>query len=365
MYGSLFQPVTIGKKTIKNRICFPPVGLSIDAGPDGILDGRKARLYERIADGGAGLITVGYTAVQKDGRHRPEQAGLWCDDQIPAFRRLTDALHARGATVFVQLHHAATRTQDSVSTDKVAPSPIGGLPVRAMTTAEVRQLREDFIAAARRAQLAGFDGVELHAAHGYLLSLFASPLYNHRTDEYGGTPENRVRLQAEIIRGIHRVCGPDFIAGSRIGGNEPGFAEGIAVARQLEQAGADYLSVSFGLDDHYDLSTPYWLPTPWPEGFRGNSVVYAASLIKRQVGVPVIAVRSICTAERGAWLVENGHADLVAYARPMLAEPNFVANIRNGVEPASECLDCPCCRWFTDPRQCPVEKRHGRDPFAQ
>lgn len=360
MYERLFTPIQICGKEIKNRFCFPPVGLNFDSDPNGILDSRKHAMYHQIAQGGAGLIAVGYTAVQKDGRFRPEQAGLWCDDQIPAFRRLTEDLHAYGAVVLVQLHHAGARTLDSISTDKVAPSPISGLPVRAMTTEDIRQLREDFIQAALRAKKAGFDGIELHAAHGYLLSLFASPLYNHRTDEYGGSLQNGVRLQTEIIRGIHQVCGSGFIVGSRIGGNEPTFAEGIAIAKELEQAGADYLSVSFGMDDHYNLSTPYWKPTPWPEGFRGNSVVYAASLIKEQVTIPVIAVRSICTAERGEWLLENGHADIIAYARPMLTNPDFVNNIANGFAPASDCLDCPFCQWFLDPEKCPIVKRNKR-----
>lgn len=364
MYQYLFSPIQIGKKTIKNRFCFPPVGLAIDGDENGILDKRKHGLYQKIAQGGAGLITVGYTAVRKDGRHRPEQAGLWCDDQIPTFRRLANDLHTCDATVFIQLHHAATRTQDSISTDKVAPSTIPGLPVRAMTTQEVHQLRDDFIQAAVRAQKAGFDGVELHAAHGYLLSLFASPLYNHRTDEYGSSLENRIRLQAEIIQGVHQVCGRDFIIGSRIGGNEPTFEEGIAIAKLLEQAGADYLSISFGLDDHYNLSTPYWKPTPWPKDFLGNSVVYAASLIKHQVSIPIIAVRSICTPERGEWLLENDHADLIAYARPMLTNPDFVNNIKNNITPPTECLDCPCCQWFTDPRKCPIERKHHRNLYA-
>lgn len=365
MYKRLFSPIQICNSVIKNRFSFPPVGLAIDADENGIPDIRKHNLYRKIAQGGAGLITVGYTAVQKDGRHRLEQAGLWSDDQIPAFRRLTDDLHCCGATVFIQLHHAATRTQDSVSTDKVAPSEIPGLPVRAMTLQEIHHLRDDFIRAAVRAQKAGFDGIELHAAHGYLLSLFASPLYNHRTDEYGGSLENRIRLQSEIIQGIHQACGNDFIIGSRIGGNEPTFEDGIAIAKLLEQAGADYLSISFGMDDHYNLSTPYWKPTPWPEGFRGNSVVYAASLIKQQVNIPIIAVRSICTVERGEWLLEHGHADIIAYARPMLTNPDFVNNIQNGIEPPTECLDCPCCQWFTDPRNCPIEKKHHRSLYTR
>lgn len=365
MYDTLFSPLQVGCRTVRNRFCFPSVGLPFDADPQtgGPLANRLQQ-YEAVAAGGAGLIVVGITSVQKNARLRTGELGLWEDAQIPLFRPLTEAIHRHGALATVQLHHAGARVQPEVCSDRVAPSPIPSFGARAMTLAEVEQLRDDFVTAARRAQLAGFDGIELHAAHGYLLSLFASPRYNHRTDRYGGSLENRVRLQTEILQGARQVCGPDFILASRIGGNEPTYAEGIEIAQQLEQAGADYISVSFGLDDHYDLDTSYWRPTPAPEWFQGNAVTYGASLVKQAVQVPVVAVRSICTAERGEWLLCNGHADLVAYARPMLTNPDFVNRIREGVEPATECFNCSACRWFAEPADCPIEKKHGRDLYV-
>ena len=325
---------------------------------------NRLRQYEAVAAGGVGLIVVGITAVQKNARLRTGEFGLWEDSQIELFRPLTEAIHRHGALATVQLHHAGARVQPEVCGRRVAPSPVPAYHARAMTHAEVQRLRDDFIAAARRAQQAGFDGVELHAAHGYLLSLFASPRYNHRTDEYGGSLENRVRLQTEILRGAREVCGTDFILASRIGGNEPTYAEGVQIAKLLEQTGADYISVSFGLDDHYGLDTPYWQPTPAPDWFDGNAVTYGASLVRQAVHVPVVAVRSICTADHGEWLLENGHADLIAYARPMLTNPDFVNRIRNGIEPATECLNCNACRWFTDPAACPIEKKHSRDIYT-
>lgn len=362
MNSLLFQPLKIGGSSIKNRFCFPSVGLLKDGDPHtgAPTEGRIAH-YERIAAGGPGLVVVGITAVQKQTRLRPGEFGLWDDIPLPGFRRMTQAIHSHGAVAVVQLHHAGARVQPAVCSERVSPSPIQAFGARAMTLNEVHQLRNDFIAAAMRAQKAGFDGIELHAAHGYLLSLFASPRYNHRQDEYGGSLENRVRLQTEIIKGIRAACGKNFIVASRIGGNEPGYQEGVAIARCLEQAGADYISVSFGLDDHYDLGTHYWKPAPGPNGFWGNSVVYGASLVRRAVKVPVIAVRSIRTAQHGEWLLENGHADMVAYARPMLTDPDFVQRIRQGLEPATHCLDCPACQWFLTPERCPAERRRGRD----
>ena len=362
MESTLFTPLKIGVRTVKNRFCFPSVGLMQDGDPEtgSPTDARTAH-YERIAAGGPGFIVVGITAVQKNARLRRGEFGLWDDAPIEGFARLTSAIHRHGAVTVVQLHHAGARVQPEVCSERVSPSDIPEFGARAMTTEEVRRLRDDFIAAAERAARAGFDGIELHAAHGYLLSLFASPRHNRRADEYGGSLENRVRLQTEIISGIRAVCGGGFIIGSRIGGNEPTYAEGAAIARLLEQAGADYISVSFGLDDHYDVGTRFWTPSPGPEGFWGNCVVYGASVVRRAVKVPVVAVRSICTAEHGAWLVENGHADLVAYARPMLTNPDFVRRIEQGQTPAAECLDCPACQWFLHPERCPVEKRRGHD----
>lgn len=365
MYDALFSPLQIGQRTMKNRFCFPSVGLPYDADPatGGPLPNRLSQ-YEAIAAGGTGLVVVGITSVQKSARLRTGEFGLWNDGQVNLFRPLTEAIHRHGALATVQLHHAGARVAPDISACRVAPSPIPEYGCRAMTQEEICHLRDDFIAAARRAQLAGFDGIELHAAHGYLLSLFASPLYNHRTDLYGGSLENRLRLQTEILQGARQVCGPNFLLASRIGGNEPTYAEGVAAAKLLEAAGADYISVSFGLDDHYDLSTPYWLPSPAPHWFDGNAVTYGASLVKQAVSIPVVAVRSICTAARGEWLLQNGHTDIVAYARPMLTNPDFVSRIKAGIDPATECLNCPQCRWFTDPGKCPVEQRHGRDLYA-
>lgn len=358
----LFQPLKINGKFIKNRICFPSVGLLKDGDPyTGSPTLGRIVHYEQIAAGGPGLVVVGITAVQKHARLRLGEFGLWENGSIPGFRRMVEAIHSHGAMATVQLHHAGARVHPTVYSEKVAPSPIPAFGAREMTLAEIHQLREDFIVAAARAQRAGFDGVELHAAHGYLLSLFASPRYNHRQDEYGGSLENRVRLQTEIIQGIHKVCGAGFIAASRIGGNEPSYQEGVSIAQHLEQAGANYISVSFGLDDHYDLGTSYWKPVAGPDGFIGNGVVYGASLICQAVKVPVIAVRSIRTAQRGEWLLKNGHADMVAYARPMLTNPDFVHRMEQEIEPASECLDCPACKWFATPEQCPVERQHGRN----
>lgn len=362
MFERLFQSITIRNKTIKNRFCCPPYGMDIDAEPDtGIVAERKIRFYEEIARGGTGLIIMGYTAVQKDGRARVCQPGLWDDSQIEPFRGLADRLHKYGAVVIPQLHHGGAKVPTDVCPDIVSPSPIESHGSRAMTLEEVHQLRDDFISAAVRAKKAGLDGVELHAAHCYLLSQFSSPLYNHREDPYGGSLENRMRLQTEIIRGIRAACSDDFIVGARIGGNDPGYEEGIEKARLLEAAGADYLSISFGMDDHYNMDTMYWLPTKGPEGFPYNTVVYSASLIKKAVSIPIIAVRSICTPERGEWLLENGHADLIAYGRPHLTNPDFVSRIQQGTSPATECLDCPACRWFTDPNKCPIMRKYGRD----
>ena len=285
MASLLFTPLALGQTTVKNRFCFPSVGLLQDADPvTGCPTAARTAHYAGIARGGAGLIVVGITSVQQDARLRPGQFGLWDDAPIGGFRRMTQAIHRHGAVTVVQLHHAGARVQPAVCRDRVAPSALPAFGARAMTLDEIYRLREDFIAAAVRAQKAGFDGVELHAAHGYLLSLFASPLYNHRRDAYGGTPENRVRLQAEIIQGIHAACGGAFIVSSRIGGNEPGFAQGVEIARLLEAAGADSLSaVSYthlwaALSMLPHDASGIWMPKP--KKLRADSAKMALGMPK-------------------------------------------------------------------------------------
>ena len=349
----LFEPITIRKTIIKNRIVFPPVVRVGMEAPNGIPGQDRIAHYEQLASNGIGLIILEACCIHPDGRLYPSQLGLWDDDQIEGMSRLVATIHNKGAACVAQIHHGGGKTHPEVNMNPIGPSSYvteGGSQVRQASIEELEAVCTQFIAAAVRAEKAGADGVELHGAHGYLLSEMASPLHNKRSDAYGGPLENRLRLALEIISGIRESTREDFVVGYRMGGTEPTHADGVEIAKLLEAAGVDYLHVSYGIpkpqDEHRHIS----------RNFPYNSVVYGASLVKQAVRVPVIAVNRIDTIERGEWLLQNGHADMVAYARPMLADVDFLKHAMAGEK--SGCIYCnPRCFWFTDSSKCPARRK--------
>jgi 2,4-dienoyl-CoA reductase-like NADH-dependent reductase (Old Yellow Enzyme family) len=222
-----------------------------------------------------------------------------------------------------------------------------GQKARALSHDELVQLREDFINAAERVKKAGFDGIELHGAHGYLLNQFSSPQVNKREDGYGGDISGRLRLAGEIITGIRQRLGSDFIICCRMGGNEPSLEDGVRIAMELERLGVDMLHVSAsGFSENKPAV---------PEGFPYNWIVYCGVEIKRHVSVPVIAVNEIKTPERAAFLIENNLADFAAIGKDLLADPEWANKARES-RSISSCLSCRPCKWFTIPEKCPKHK---------
>lgn len=343
---TLFSPITINGVAIKNRIVMPPMVCFGWAAEDGLMTDKHLKHYEARAKGGTALIILEATAVEKDGRLADTQLGVWSDDHIAGLRELGRRCHAHGAVVLVQIHHAGLKTPLSVTPVAVGPSVSEKVerPARALTIGEIEQIKNEFVSAARRVKEAGLDGVELHGAHGYLLGQFASRVVNHRTDEYGGGLESRMRLTTEIISAIKKQAGVGFIVGCRMGCNEPALADGLDIADALVSAGIDLLHVSAG------SSGSDW-PTP-PEGFSYNGLVYGGTEVHRHVAVPVIVVNGIRTPRQAAWLVENGLTDLVAIGHSHLADPNWATAAREGRDPLA-CQTCKPCHWYKDGQTCP------------
>ncbi len=363
----ILQSITLRGHTVRNRIVMPPIVCFGWSTEDGNPTDRLVEHYRRRAASGIGLVVVEATCVLPEGRLSVPQLGLWTDGQVEGMRRIADVLHAEGAVALVQIHHAGRVSALAANPDPAGPSDwsedaegvrahavrrFSGV-ARALTTEEIGRIRDAFILAAVRAESAGFDGIELHAAHGYLLSQMASPVANRRTDDYGGSLDNRTRLATEILTGIRaeiRPRNPGFILSARIGGNEPDYSQGVAVAMAYEKAGLDLIHVSTGISDGGDRSGSF--PPP-PEDFAFNGVVYSASLVKRHVKIPVIAVNDIRTLERGDWLIRQGHADMVAYCRPLLADPDWAAKSIAGAGP-TPCRQCRGgCLWFGGADRCP------------
>jgi NADPH2 dehydrogenase len=347
---SLFSEIRIKDHKIRNRIVFPPVVCFHYAGEDGVATDKNVEHYELRARGGPGLVIVEATCVMKEGRLAPFQLGIWSVDHIPGLTRIARAIKTEGAVAMIQLHHAGLITPESVAPVASGPSSIEDNPrTRSMTGAEVEQVKLSFIAGALYAQKAGFDGIELHGAHGYLLNQFASPVLNRREDEYGGDLKYRLRLAREIIQGIRRHCGDNFIIGYRLGANCPTLDDGILIAKELEKYGVNILHVSHGGNFQN-------LPRP-SKDFEYNWIVYSGVTIRQHVGIPVITVNEIKTPERAKWLIENDQVDFVALARPQLADSSWALHVKND-EPVNLCLTCkPKCRWFENSDLCPAVQR--------
>lgn len=337
---------------IRNRIVLPPVVCFHYSDHTGIVTDRNVDHYQ-LRSTGPGIVITEATAVREEGRLASFQLGLWSDDHIPGMSRIAETVKANGALSLVQIHHAGLITPETVNAVALAPSVDEKNPrSRELTIDEIRIIRDSFIAAAVRAKKAGYDGVELHGAHGYLLNQFANSTWNRRKDEYGGDFTGRLKLATEIIRGIRTMCGDAFIIGYRMGTNTPTLEDGIATAKYLESLGIDIIHPSHG-------GNLMNLPRP-PKDFEYNWIVFAGITIKQHLNIPVIVVNEIKTPERAEWLVENGHTDFVALARPLLADPKWTDHVLNG-QPVHQCLSCkPRCRWYEDSRDCPAEKARNR-----
>lgn len=342
----LFEPYTLKNHTIKNRIVMPPMVCFGWTDDKGFVSEKHIRHYEAIAQSGTGLIIVEATCVNKSGRLSNTQLGIWSDEHIEGLNRIAEVCHKHDAVVLIQIHHAGFLTPKTVAEPSLAPSEMVNekINARALTIDEIKELQNDFVSAAARAEKAGFDGIELHGAHSYLINQFMSPVTNKRTDEYGGGLSGRSRFAVEIIKDIKEVVHQDFIIGCRMGGNEPLLEEGIQVAKAYEAAGVDILHISSGIRGGVTPSAP--------EGFPYHWIVYNGTEIKKHVNVPVIVVFDIRTPERAAYLVDNGLADFTAIGKGQLADHYWTKHAMEKQDIVS-CLKCPKCSWYTNGENCP------------
>jgi NADPH2 dehydrogenase len=357
-------PIVIGSKTIKNRITFAPTVKFDWADMSGVATERFARHYEARAAGGTGLIVVEATCICPEGRLAPSQLGLWEDSQIQGHAAITEACHRYGTVMLVQLHHGGYNAHPKCGPSKgpsvVEWSYFGGIKTtETLTRDEITVLREKFVDAAVRAKKAGYDGVQLHGCHAYLINEFLNPAANKRTDDYGGSLENRTRFGCDIIRGIHDACGRDFIVSIRTTVAEPTVDEACAIADMYARAGADYLQTSSGIASAKpeDIGCPGDLPF--------NSIVWAGTMIHRHMAgkVPVSVVNGIITPELANFILDHDLADTIDAARALLADPNWAKAVTQNAEVVN-CRDCKICFWSSImPHKCPAAaERLQSDP---
>lgn len=346
---SLFTKKKIKNLEIKNRIVLPPMVCFGYSDENSFVSEKNIRHYEKIAKAGTGLIIVEATAISKNGRLSSNQLGIWDDKYIDGLSKIVEACHDHGAKVFLQIHHAGLRTPKDVNEDTATSSTYSDKRVsaRALTIEEIKKIEEDFIEAGLRAEKAGFDGIEIHGAHSYLMTQFFSEKVNKRKDDYGGSFKNRLRMTRNVFNGIKEKVNDEFIVGIRMGCNENNLENSIEMAKEFEKMGMDYLHVSTGFDN-----TPINLEVP--NKFPCNWIVYGGVKIREKVNIPVIAVNEIKSPEDGQYLIKNELVDFVAIGRGQLADHNFTKHIKE--DSIIKCLECKPCRWFTMADNCPRRK---------
>jgi 2,4-dienoyl-CoA reductase-like NADH-dependent reductase (Old Yellow Enzyme family) len=347
----LLTPARIGSVEIPNRIVMPPM-TTRTADAEGYVTDDSIAYYLARARGGVGLITIEMASPEKAGRHRRREMGIYDDRFLPGLTRLVDELHRAGSKVSIQLGHGGGHTRiDICGETPIAPSAIPH-PVyettfetivpEAMTQARIDATTAAHAAAAARAHKAGFDCVEVHAAHGYLISQFHAPFENRRTDAYGGSLENRARFGLEALRAvkaavpgmpvIYRLSVEDFFPGGLP------FEEGRRIAIWAAEAGADALHVTAG---HYRSLPSAQIVLP-PMTFPDATFLDFAADIKKVVDVPVIAVGRLGDPATATDAVGSGKTDFVALGRTLIADPQWVEKLRRE-EPIRRCLACNTC----------------------
>jgi 2,4-dienoyl-CoA reductase-like NADH-dependent reductase (Old Yellow Enzyme family) len=359
----VLTPSSIGSVEIRNRFIRSSTSETL-ADEDGFITPRYRALHQALARGGVGLIFTGHCYVHPSGKSIAGMTQMHDDDHIPQLRRLTDAVHAEGARIFAQLQHAGSQSR-APEVVPVAPSVVpnpqfGRTPTEA-TPAQIAEIIAAFGEAAGRVNAAGFDGVHVHAGHGYLISEFLSPASNLRRDEWGGSLENRQRFGLEAYRAMRAEVGPDFPITWKLGLQDfvPGgltLDEGLATADRFAAEGVDAIEGSAGLMSPKAESAPMYVAVDTRRAFEDRlfhrmfkpPVAQAyfrdwARALRRRLDCRVILVGGLRTTEVMEAAIADGDADFVSLARPFIREPDLVRKIEAGKRGLVECVSCNIC----------------------
>ncbi|MGI6229533.1 MAG: FAD-dependent oxidoreductase [Tractidigestivibacter sp.] len=368
---TLFSPMKIGTCEIPNRLVVPAMVTNY-CNLEGTITDRYLAYMEEKAKGGWGLLITEDYCVQENRKGYTRIPGLWNDGQIPGNVELTKRVHAHGSKIFCQMYHPGRQVmpQSTFGLDTLAPSastdPATQASARAMTVDEIHQLVADFGSAAGRAKKAGFDGIELHCAHGYLLAEFLSPAINKRVDQYGGCFNNRVRIIDEIIAAMREQVGPDFPIQARVSSEDfvaggRTMAETLELCRHLEDVGFDAINCSNGM---YASAPTDAIIAPMftPHAFNMDR----AEQIKRAVGIPVILSNRVNDPQMADTLIKMGKADFVAMGRGSLTDPRMPEKAKCGkfanIRYCIGCLQgCEFPLYMDSEVTCLVNPRVGRE----
>jgi 2,4-dienoyl-CoA reductase-like NADH-dependent reductase (Old Yellow Enzyme family) len=344
----MFEPISINGMQLKNRFVRSATWEGM-AAEDGASTPALTDLMVRLAQGGLGLIISSHAYVKKEGQAGPQQIGIYSDDLMDGYRKMTAAVHDHGGKIVLQIAHAGVFAYTKLTGQApVGLSHVEGIvrePIRELSPEDIRDIVAAFALAGGRAKSAGFDGVQIHAAHGYLLSQSLSPLFNKRQDAYGQSVENRSRFLMEVLRSVRSTVGPGFPILIKM--NCEDFVEGgltlqdsLQVGRMLQENGIDAIELSGGILTSKELSPSRTKITNAEKEayFRDG-----AKAFKQQIGVPLILVGGIRSFEVAEMLVREEYADCVSMSRPLIREPDLVKRWQSGDRRKATCISDNQC----------------------
>jgi 2,4-dienoyl-CoA reductase-like NADH-dependent reductase (Old Yellow Enzyme family) len=344
----LFESSQIAGIPVSNRFVRSATWEGMATGEGGVTPGLIETM-RRLAEGGVGLIISGHSYVRPDGQATPRQLGVYSDQQIAGLKEMTEAVHAAGGRIVMQLAHAGFFAPESLTGGPpLVVSDFEGLskrPRAEVSIADIEGIVRAFAAAAARAKAAGFDGVQVHSAHGYLLSQFLSPLYNRRADEYGGNLANRARVHREVLRAIHEATGEDFPVLIKINcrdfvENGLELDESVQAASLLIDAGLGAIELSGGMLNGGKLS-----PTRPGINSEEKEAYFSEELkaFRKAIHIPLILVGGIRSLEVSERLIGGGQADYISMSRPFIREPGLVDRWKSGDLRRAGCVSDNLC----------------------
>lgn len=352
MTDLLTRAIKLGSLESKNPFMGAPINIRPFSESDGSVTEKDLAFYDEYGKTGLGVLVTGATNVSPECASYTPSLGVWEDNQIEGLSLIAERMKAQGRLAILQIAHRGFQHLGIDAFCDVNPE-------------ECIRIQTDFINAAVRAKKADFDGIELHACHGYFLNQVVSPITNNCDWKYGGSLSTRVAYITEIIDMIRSQCGTDFVIGIRMGCNDPDLETSQAIAKLYEVAGADYLSVSAGIgepfstgkfDDNFDLGIDI------PPDFRFCKRIFGAWKIKEKVSIPVACVGDLYSHDDVLDILNSGYANFIAVGRARLADPMWYDHIVKN-EQTYHCLQCKKCSWFSEPEKCPGRKLLGFAPI--
>ena len=361
---SMSTPLRVGTMVLKNRFVMTPMNTNY-SDSNGCLTPQMEEYYVRRAKGGVGMIVLEAVSVLPDTRNHGVQPMLWDEKYVPAWSNMIERIQSYGAKVSIELAHFGSEATLAPRCSSSDVTRFAGAEVEVLSKERIKEIQRAYVTTALNAKMAGADGVVLHGAHGYLIAEFMSPLYNHRTDEYGGSFENRMRFVTELMAMMREALGQrypiwvrfsvdEFVTGGRH------LEESIEVARTLERAGVSMIDLSAGVPNTYVFTNP-------PNGLGNTAcmLVEKAAAIKAAVNIPVLCANTIRYPEEIQKILAEGKLDLIGLARPLLADPDFPKKALAGCDDQIRpCLSCQhCFRTLDSGRslRCAVNPETGRE----